>query len=542
MRLSYSKEHKSINQEFDPIDLPDFTVLTGLNGSGKTHLLEAVKGWQIRISAADHYNIIYFNSKNFNLDEAMDGGGEPSESELNDNFRKAQRFHQMSKELLYDDVQIKKYSSLKKKCNNEIPIWEIENSDLLRSYRSIVNEIYNYAEQEEKERDRLHEIVSIAKKIPYFLHELTFEDFKKYYKPYDLKGSLLPKYLNQIISIYSRKLLANRYNKFSNSEFKTNLEVLSDEDFISRHGLKPWDRLNEILKDCGLPYHVPSPEKIGFMQNYEFNLVHNDADKQNIKINFSDLSSGEKILMALVASSYKEFEDKHFPGVILLDEIDASLHPSMITAMLNVIETVFLGNGVKVILATHSLSTVALAGERFPESIHVMHRDGKKRIEKVDTEKALDILTEGITPLQKALKLFDLVANSELTIVSEGKNINFIKQIIDINGLTDRVDVFEGGDNRSGKDQLKALYEFFIKVPHKNKVLFVWDCDVTQKNIVSLQPENKTYPYIFEKNEDNKVAPKGIENMFPEELFENFKGAGLDNVERLFRSYGYGSS
>jgi len=52
---------------------------------------------------------------------------------------------------------------------------------------------------------------------------------------------------------------------------------------------------------------------------------------------------------------------------LLLDEVDASLHPSMIKNLLDVIEKIFLKNGCKVILATHSPTTVALAPE---ESIY----------------------------------------------------------------------------------------------------------------------------------------------------------------------------
>jgi predicted ATPase len=38
--IKIKKQYKSINLcEFE---LPDFSVLTGLNGSGKTHLLEAI--------------------------------------------------------------------------------------------------------------------------------------------------------------------------------------------------------------------------------------------------------------------------------------------------------------------------------------------------------------------------------------------------------------------------------------------------------------------------------------------------------------------
>ena len=40
MNLKFLEEHLSIKQ-FNDVELKDFTVLTGLNGSGKSHLLQA---------------------------------------------------------------------------------------------------------------------------------------------------------------------------------------------------------------------------------------------------------------------------------------------------------------------------------------------------------------------------------------------------------------------------------------------------------------------------------------------------------------------
>ena len=48
MKLALKSEYKSI-KSLDSGDLPDFTVLTGLNGSGKSHLLEAISNGHITI-------------------------------------------------------------------------------------------------------------------------------------------------------------------------------------------------------------------------------------------------------------------------------------------------------------------------------------------------------------------------------------------------------------------------------------------------------------------------------------------------------------
>ena len=84
------------------------------------------------------------------------------------------------------------------------------------------------------------------------------------------------------------------------------------------------------------------------------------------------------------------------PDVLLLDEVDASLHPSMMRNMLGVIQNIFLKNDIKVILVSHSPSTIALSPE---ESIFIMNKSGENRIEKRSKKEALSILTEGFATL-----------------------------------------------------------------------------------------------------------------------------------------------
>lgn len=219
--------------------------------------------------------------------------------------------------------------------------------------------------------------------------------------------------------------------------------------------------------------------------------------------------------MALVASIYKSSSDNHFPDVLLLDEVDASLHPSMMKNMLEVIKNIFLMQGVKVVLVTHSPTTIALAPE---ESIYVVNRSGKNRIEKKSKQDALAILTQGFATIEQGLKLFDEVARSKLTLITEGKNTLLISKALQLHGIND-VEVLSGVEGVSGKNQLKTLFDFLSRTNHTNKVIFVWDCDVTYE----IQPSNNTFPYTLPSNPDNAIAKNGIENNFPVSLFENFK-------------------
>ena len=256
-----------------------------------------------------------------------------------------------------------------------------------------------------------------------------------------------------------------------------------------------------------------SPEGSDYFGNFVLKLVH--TTKPGLEVDFSNLSSGERVLMALVASIYKSSSDNYFPDVLLLDELDASLHPSMMKNMLSVIRDVFLSRDVKVILVTHSPTTIALSPEN---SIFIMNRAGVNRIEKSSRNEALTILTEGFATLEESLMLFDEVARNHVSILTEGKNIVYLEKVISMFDLGEKVTVIEGIESVSGKSQLKTLFDFFSRVPHANKVLFVWDCDATYE----LPETNQTYPFIFSKNEQNNFASKGIENLFSTDLFNGF--------------------
>jgi len=218
--------------------------------------------------------------------------------------------------------------------------------------------------------------------------------------------------------------------------------------------------------------------------------------------------------MALVASIYKSSADNHFPDILLLDEVDASLHPSMMRNMLSVINNVFIAQGVKVILVTHSPTTIALAQE---ESLYLMNPSGVNRVVKSNKQQALDILTEGYATLDQGIRLFDEVSRNQVTVISEGRNSEYLKRALHFRGISD-VEVLTGIESLSGKNQLNTLFEFFVKVPHGNKVLFVWDCDAPHGRSES----NNTFPFTLPRNTSNTISSKGIENMFPEALFDGF--------------------
>lgn len=313
----------------------------------------------------------------------------------------------------------------------------------------------------------------------------------------------------------------NIINQIRATNYKETIEFLNNEEFTTKYGFSPIEKINEVLKeyDCN-GYFLTSDEKRAYLGmdsssiRVHIMLKHN---KDNYFTSFDQLSSGEKTLIALSLLIYKTRKKKIIPRVLLLDEIDSALHPSMIKRLLNVIQELFIKKqGLKVILATHSPTTIALSEEK---NVFVVNKNGPNRIEKQSKREALKILSEGFITLEEGLQILDQVARKEITIFTEGNNIEFIKMALTHfkPALIAKIEIVDTLKDRTGKNQLAVLYDFFLRMPHKNNVLFVYDCDVNTK---TSENEN-TYNYIFEQNLENKKVSKGIENLFDESLFRD---------------------
>jgi ABC-type multidrug transport system ATPase subunit len=351
-------------------------------------------------------------------------------------------------------------------------------------------------------------------------------EFKDNYVPTYLKENFLPIQIGKIFLDYRVK----EYEEFHKAcditlmEYPLELKQKSEQKCREMYGgFTPWEILNDLLNAYGtFEYNFTYPEKFitgVYSHQSESTFIPKliNAEK-NISINYDQLSSGEQILFSLALCLFKGKSDKIFPKLLLLDEIDASLHPSMIENLLRVIQEVLLKKGTKVILATHSPTTVALVPE---ESVFVVNREGENRIEHHDRKSAIEILTQGYVTLDKGLRIFDQISKREISIITEGNNTKYIEKAIELfaKDKKDKIDVISGAEGSSGDTQLKTLFNFFTKVEHEKKVIFVWDWDYSTN---SLEKDNNTIPYNLPKNDSNSIAPKGIENMFDERFFDDF--------------------
>lgn len=510
MLIEFQRPHASIDR-FDPTEIADFTVLTGVNGSGKSHLLEAIDLRHVTIRGLENAHIVLFNYENFRLENEPSFTGHQLSAEREG----AWQFHQQN---MKNNVESWKgqlgtnYPEIIEQAKSQnTSLWAVGGT-LIKQYK---DQFKNFMKSNNfLANEQAQGVYTLAKNLQYSIDEISHEDFIQKYKPFVFRKDFLPTQLGKVFWDYYIKYRSNQVNQFENEKNGKNYLALTEKEFIAQHGEKPWVIANKILEEFDtLTYELVSPEGNDFFGSYKLELRH--TKKPDLKVEFASLSSGERILMALVASIYKASSDRNFPDVLLLDEVDASLHPSMMKNMLNVITNIFLAQGIKVILVTHSPTTIALSQE---DSVFVMNPSGESRIEKRTQKEALSILTQGYATIDEGLKFFDEVAKSNTTIITEGYNTKFIAKALELFEITG-VEVLEGIEHASGKHQLKTLFEFFSRMSHKNKIIFVFDCDVSY----CLKEEGFTYPFTFERNLENTIASKGVENLFDPSLFEGFK-------------------
>jgi energy-coupling factor transporter ATP-binding protein EcfA2 len=256
------------------------------------------------------------------------------------------------------------------------------------------NAINNFVQNDPVNRTWLVE--QLKKNYKYPIITLEDDDFDKCYPISWIPVNLFQQSFNRLFAGYHKLWVENKFNKFLRESEKQNVKFLSDEDFLKRHGEPPWYFLNSILDAANLNFIIDKPS--GYDDRpYEPILIH-QISRDRIK--FADLSSGEKILMSFALCLYYAQDRRQivdYPKVLLFDEIDAPLHPEMTQSLLRTIQEVLVErHNIKVILTTHSPSTVALAPD---SAIYVMQKDGNQRLRKTSKDKALAILTSGVVTL-----------------------------------------------------------------------------------------------------------------------------------------------
>lgn len=381
MEIKFQGKYKSITT-FDWTNIPEFVVITGPNGTGKSQLLDLI------------YNSI------------INKQGTSERVVISEKLIKA------------DEVTFLKGEwQLQNTSHTDLAVLQTQISN---HYNNFLQNTHLFHQNENNEHQLKLNV--FFKNLVYKLgrrnpREVTKEEFIKNF----------PETLLEQESQISQKIGEVFYN-YRLSEIELLSQGKTEQDIVLSIGEKPWLVLREIIKEAKLPFEVNDPSKNGFRDGFQLRLKHQILNEE---VNFNDLSSGEKVLISLVFYLYNSQEKKVFPKLLLLDEPDAHLHPSMSQQFLNVIKNVLVDKfGVQVIMTTHSPSTVILAPN---DSIYEMSRLEPRIRKSPSKNHSVSLLTAGLVYVGEGTKYFLVEDNDDVTFYSYLYNQLITENLIDAN-------------------------------------------------------------------------------------------------------------
>lgn len=367
IKIEIVNQYKSIS----PCDteLPKFTVLTGLNGSGKTHLLEAIsKSANSNVNKGGNRltNILYipFNGLNPNISERCDP------KIITDFVKKFYQYYKQALQYLQNNERTNPRFGQQVTSNNIIQRISNSDSQHINAAQKLIPKItIPYEQVDENYITNIFD-VSVMSNDSFFTGQFALV-FKHYHKLYEE---------NKI----------NRYYRDVEGQTEGLPQIYTDDEFKNKYGLPPWEFVNEILESISVPYRVNSPMGTRFDASFDFKL---ESIVGVYNISPQDLSTGEKVLMSLALAIYNTNGIFNKPQLLLIDEPDAPLHPSMSKKMVEVLRNKIVENAnIPVIITSHSPTTIICCDGA---AVYKMERGNSIPI-KTSIQEAIEMLSSDI--------------------------------------------------------------------------------------------------------------------------------------------------
>lgn len=342
------------------------SIVTGPNGCGKTRFFGAIKNGSIQVHCNDEeimsYRVQLIEGQSLVV---------PEEPEFSiDAF--AKQAGEAGKNFLGD-----------KKVYTEP--WD----EMLRQVAGV-----NMHEYQVPPRQDMYNIVRrVAAKLHVEVGELTAQQVElNFENPSDVLLALPS--VSRVINTYLWRVQKNKNDRFRVSEDEVlgydPIPLDKEEEYF---GPPPWKALNKVLSSV-FKGKFKFSEPVGKQPNYKAQLLGADG---KTPIPVSELSSGEKTLFYLALTifnlQHRDGVKLITPGLILLDEPDAFLHPSMAMQLFDFLSEIVEQFNTRIMLITHSPSTVALSPS---ESIIIVRGGGLISVSK---DEAIAELLDGVTQI-----------------------------------------------------------------------------------------------------------------------------------------------
>lgn len=163
----------------------------------------------------------------------------------------------------------------------------------------------------------------------------------------------------------------------------------------------PWTILNEIFEKLKFSYRFKEDYTFttpNFTEDINIFPIKSNGDiDTNSPRKLSSLSDGEKSIISLTFALLNE-KRRPIEKLLLLDEFDNTLNPSLIEALFKVLKEYFIDKGVVVVMTTHSPVTISLAPDN--ATFYELFKQDN------DSPKILQVQKEEYTELKIANKEF----------------------------------------------------------------------------------------------------------------------------------------
>ena len=355
-------------------------------------------------------------------------------------------------------------------------------------------------------------------------HEITRNDVQR---ALNYEGDAITSPINALFARY--KIDQYRWAHMEGETSDKSISVLMAE-YRETH-TAPWDvlrehldQMREAIADAELfNFSFSNPENVRLTaadhSRYSFETVMTNRST-GYRYPLGSLSSGETILMSLCLAAFNQAMGRRQLKLILLDEIDSVLHPSMIKLLIGLMKQRFVANGTKVVMTTQAVTTVSIVDDR---EVFRVARSGTKVVVSTATRAAaVAELSEGIASIDTGLRIA-AASSAEIVMLTEGNNVLHLRKWASL-FFPGRLDVLDGIMHRSGASQLKTYGELLAKLRTTSHFLIVWDCDAGRfatKLSGEIAGSDHVTAFAFRKR-DNRITSKGIENLYDERYLETF--------------------
>ena len=476
MRIDLNHPYKSI-AALTTEELPDFAILIGRNGAGKTQLLGALKEGlavapNIGVDEIELYDMDSFRPPNANRADhnanqfaqatsdaylLSQSGGQPpiktaaaifdrcvSDIERGSGTQARDDFVRNLRDELrllpdFTVFAVVDHESPYKKTLYEQVLAPLNRVNPGRQGRRSSNQSNNSFNG--NPAALLSAAMKLTGKLP---HQLTRGDIMRASHG---EGATMSNSISEVFAAY-------KVDQFIWAHKRIEKEHVRFDQLITEYRTEnppPWETLRIILSDMrdaagddGLfNFEFSDPDDFHLrVENYErftFTAVMTNRNT-GAHYDLESLSSGEKVLMALCLVSFNRYLGRRPPKLLLLDELDAVLHPSMVAALVRTLKTLFVTRGTKVLMTSHLAMTVAALDEA--DIFRVVRTGGSVKVSRTTKSEAINELSEGLATVDVGLRIA-AYEGAQVTILTEGHNAKHFKRWVEVMGLSEDVHVFE---------------------------------------------------------------------------------------------------